>query len=112
MYLTIKEFNLRFKYLPGHANVVVGILFRNVPDGVVTNHHPVAEKNSLNELCVAQQNHDIWSKVIYALEPSGGAILLFFSCLTKAFCATIGLIRNRRLRNSSYQSIISLQSSN
>ncbi len=66
-YLTIEEFNQTFKYLPGRGNVIDS-LPRNVPVGVVTNHHPLVQNYFFHELSVAQRNHGVWSKIIYALE--------------------------------------------
>ncbi len=41
----------------------------------MTNHHPVTENFSLDKLRVAQHSHDIWSRIIYALESGGGRYL-------------------------------------
>ncbi len=41
---------------------------RNIPVGMVTNHHHVNESFSLDELRVPHRNHHAWSRVIYALE--------------------------------------------
>ncbi len=43
-------------------------LSRNVPVGVVTNPHPVTENFSFGDLITVQNNHDIWRRVIHALE--------------------------------------------
>ncbi len=67
-YLTIQKFNLTFKYLPCRTSVMADPLFRNVPVGVVTHPQPVTESFSLDDLRVAQRNHDVWSRVTYALE--------------------------------------------
>ncbi len=67
-YLTIQEFNPSLRYLPGYANIAADSLSRNIHVGVVTNACPVINNFSFAELAVAQRQHDVWGKVIYALE--------------------------------------------
>ncbi len=48
--------------------MVADSLSRNVPVGAITGPRLVINNFSFPELAVAQRQHDIWSKVIYALE--------------------------------------------
>ncbi len=57
----------KFRYLPARANVVADTLLRNSPLGAITDPTPVPSF-TLHELGIAQQKHDVWAKVIYALE--------------------------------------------
>ena len=66
-YCTIQEFSPKFKYLPGRANVVADALSRNVAVGAVNDSAPVPNF-TLKDLGNAQREHDVWAKVIYALE--------------------------------------------
>ncbi len=66
-YCTIQEFAPKFKYLPGRANVAADALPRNAPVVAITDPSPVPSF-TLHELGIAQRKHDIWAKVIYALE--------------------------------------------
>ncbi len=67
-YLTIQEFGPTFKYSPGHANVVADSLSGNVLVGSVAEMPSQIENFTLHDLAAAQRQHDVWSKVIFALE--------------------------------------------
>ncbi len=49
-------------------NVVADSLSRNVPVGAITGPRPFISNLSFPKLAASQRQHDVWSKVIYALE--------------------------------------------
>ncbi len=49
-------------------NVVANSLSRNVPVGSVAVTPPEVENFTLMDLAAAQRRHDVWVKIIYALE--------------------------------------------
>ena len=67
-YLTIQEFNPTFRFLPDRANRVADCLSRNVPIASVTAEKHVIDNFSFADLAEAQRKHDLWQRVIYALE--------------------------------------------
>ncbi len=66
-YLIIQEFSPKFKYIQGSSNVVTDASSCNALVGAVGDMPPVTNF-SLQDLGTAQRKHDIWAKVIYALE--------------------------------------------
>ena len=94
-YLTIREFNPTFKHVTGRANVMADAFCRNVPVGAVVGRPPTIQNFSMNELANSQRQHDVWSKVIYALESGDESTLpklpvpltQFFSSVDKVFCS-------------------------
>ena len=74
--------------------MVVDALSRNVPVGAVVARLATIQIFSMHELAKAQRQHDVWSKVIYALESGDESTLpklpvpltQFFLSLDKVLC--------------------------
>ena len=74
--------------------MVADALSRNVPVGAVVERPPTIQNFSMHELAKAQRQHDVWSKVIYALESGDESTLpklpvpltQFFLSLDKVLC--------------------------
>ena len=75
-YLTIQEYNPSIIFIPGDKNRVADALSRNIPispiSAISTQHEPI-DNFSSEGLAKHQREHDVWRKVIYALE-SGDVI--------------------------------------
>ncbi len=65
--------------------MVADSLSRNVPVGAITGPRPVSNNFSFPELAVAQSHHDVWSKVVYALESGDETTLPAFPIPFKQF---------------------------
>ncbi len=96
-YLTIQEFGATFKHLPGRTNVIADSLSGNVPVGSVAEMPSQIENFTLHDLAAAQNQHDVWSKVIFALElgdetslPPLPVSFHNFSCLRTGSCVAAG----------------------
>ena len=74
-YCTIQECVSKFIYLPGGANVVADELSHNAPVGAIHESTLVANF-TFQQLEIAQQNYDVWIKVIYALKTGDDSSLL------------------------------------
>ncbi len=91
-YITIQEFNPTFRYLSGRANVIANSLSRNVPVNAVAGPRPVINNFFFPELAAAQRQHDVWSKVVYALESGDETTLPLLPIPFKSFIRRESLV--------------------
>ena len=61
---------------------------RNVPVGAVVERPPTIQNFSMHELAKAKRQHDVWSKVIYALESGDESTLPKLPVPLTHFCSS------------------------